>query len=307
MAFDTKVFATRDYASKELTDDELTLDSWGICYLVDGEGSAADDLATITGGIEGQVVIIKANGITLTVKHGTGNISLSNGADFDLTDGKQIVLVYDSANWLDLVSSQADAYVTKALFNANTILAADADNTPAALEVTEQTVVGRITGGNTAALSVAQLITLALSATLPENVGVEIEELLSADGKYSGIVCNGVYGANLVFGDLIYLNNDDGRWELADADAEVTCKPQLGIALETGADGDTKKILLWGYIREDDWNWTNVGYPLFVSATDGDMTETAPSGAADCIRIVGYVKSADSIFFNPSPDWYEHA
>jgi hypothetical protein len=150
------------------------------------------------------------------------------------------------------------------------------------------------------------LLTLLLATTLAENDIIQLEELLSADAKYSGIACNGVYGATLAYGDLIYLNNDDGRWELADADAAATCSSQLGIALEAGNDGDTKKILMYGYIREDDWNWATVGAPLFVSATDGDMTETAPSGATDIIRVVATVKSADSILFNPSPDWFEH-
>jgi len=50
--------------------------------------------------------------------------------------------------------------VLKALFDANTILAADTDNTPAALTVAEQRIVGRITGGNIAALTAAQVQTL---------------------------------------------------------------------------------------------------------------------------------------------------
>jgi len=53
-----------------------------------------------------------------------------------------------------------DDVVTKALFDAHTVLAATSDDTPAALTVTEQTVVGRITSGNIAALSVEQLQTL---------------------------------------------------------------------------------------------------------------------------------------------------
>jgi len=50
--------------------------------------------------------------------------------------------------------------VARALFDANTILKADSDNTPAALTVAEQTLVGRITSGSIAALTVAQVITL---------------------------------------------------------------------------------------------------------------------------------------------------
>lgn len=51
-------------------------------------------------------------------------------------------------------------YVAKALFNANTILAANADDTPAAVTIEVQQVLGRITAGNIKGLSVAELLTL---------------------------------------------------------------------------------------------------------------------------------------------------
>jgi len=50
----------------------------------------------------------------------------------------------------------ATNYVPKSLFDANSILAANSDDTPAALTVGEQTFVGRITSGNIAALTAAQ-------------------------------------------------------------------------------------------------------------------------------------------------------
>lgn len=53
-----------------------------------------------------------------------------------------------------LVKDSLDAKVDKSTFDANTVLKADTDNTPAALTVGEQTVVGRATGGNIAALSI---------------------------------------------------------------------------------------------------------------------------------------------------------
>ena len=61
------------------------------------------------------------------------------------------------------------AYVTKALFDAHTILAATTDDTPAALTVAEQTLVGRITSGNIAALTAAQVRTL-LALVIGTNV-----------------------------------------------------------------------------------------------------------------------------------------
>jgi hypothetical protein len=48
----------------------------------------------------------------------------------------------------------ADSALQPSVYNAQTVLAATADNTPAALTVGEQTVVGRATGGNIAALAI---------------------------------------------------------------------------------------------------------------------------------------------------------
>jgi hypothetical protein len=62
------------------------------------------------------------------------------------------------ATWKKL--AYEDDVVLKTLFDVQTLLAAVSDNTPAAVAVTEQTIVGRITGGNIAALSAAQVKTL---------------------------------------------------------------------------------------------------------------------------------------------------
>ena len=55
---------------------------------------------------------------------------------------------------------ESTACVLKSLFDANTILKADTDDTPEALTVGEQTIVGRITGGEITALTAAQVQTL---------------------------------------------------------------------------------------------------------------------------------------------------
>lgn len=52
------------------------------------------------------------------------------------------------------------AYVTKALFDANTILYATTDNTPVALAVAASRIVGRASTGAIAALTAAQVLTL---------------------------------------------------------------------------------------------------------------------------------------------------
>ena len=137
--------------------------------------------------------------------------------------------------------------------------------------------------------------------------GIKLDSLLSADGKYSGITCDGVLGATLAFGDLVCLNTTDQRWELADADAEATAGDvQLAIVTTSGVDGDTRLLLLQGFIRENGWNFTSYGKSLYVSTTAGDMTQTVVSGTGDIVRVVGYASTfADQIYFNPSGSWIE--
>lgn len=142
-----------------------------------------------------------------------------------------------------------------------------------------------------------------------EEFVINLDSLLSADGTVSGLGCYGVLGATLAFGALVYLNTTDQRWELADADAEVSSGDvQLAIVLEAGNDGDTKALLLQGFVRKDAWNFTSYGQALFVSCTAGEMTATKPSATGDIVRVVGYASTfADQIYFNPSGTWLEIA
>lgn len=139
---------------------------------------------------------------------------------------------------------------------------------------------------------------------------LKLDSLLSADGKYSGITCDGVLGAALTFGDLVYLNTTDQRWELADADAEATAGDvMLALVLAAGNDGDTRLLLLQGFIREDDWNFTSYGQAMFVGLTAGDMVQDV-SGytTGDIVRVIGHASTfADQIYFNPDGTWLEVA
>jgi len=77
--------------------------------------------------------------------------------------GVKIELLYVATNITELqtaVNALENGVVNKADFNAQTILAATTDDTPAALTVAEQTLVGRITAGNIAALTPAQVMAL---------------------------------------------------------------------------------------------------------------------------------------------------
>jgi len=61
-----------------------------------------DDLDTINGGSEGDVLLIRAadGARTVVVKHGTGNVWNPTGDDITLDDeGDYVLLVFDSTNW----------------------------------------------------------------------------------------------------------------------------------------------------------------------------------------------------------------
>jgi hypothetical protein len=124
---------------------------------------------------------------------------------------------------------------------------------------------------------------------------------LASDHLYSGDIDSEPVGEAVVFGQLLYFNWTDKEWKIAKADIATTM-PGLRIALEAKADGQTCKMLVKGYIR-DDSAFEFVGAMVYVSAaTAGAMTSTAPSTAGNQLQRVGQAKSADILFFSPSID-----
>lgn len=109
--------------------------------------------------------------------------------------------------------------------------------------------------------------------------------------------------AGLDFGDLVYKDPaDSGKWKQTDADAEGTSKGPLGIILTiTPADDGNITVLRRGNIDVNTWSFTN-GNLVYVSTTAGGVTDTAPAGSGDVVRIIGEANGSDAIYFNP--DYY---
>lgn len=128
---------------------------------------------------------------------------------------------------------------------------------------------------------------------------IELEETLASNQTATGIIIDSVTaGENLVFKDLVYLKAADSRFWKTDADLAATTDGILGIVLETINAGSTGKILLYGFVRDNDWAWT-VGQWLYVGLAGGDITAIAPSDTGDQVRKVGVAYTADMIFFHP--------
>ncbi len=153
--------------------------------------------------------------------------------------------------------------------------------------------------------------TMTGSITLGENTSIAYDPAGSADGKYSGITVIGTGGTTIAFGDLVYLDPTDSRWELADANsaaaADGDSRGILGIAVSTSTDGNPITVLLHGIVRADAvFPALTVNAPVYVSETAGDIVVTQPTTTDVVIRVVGFALTSDEIFFNPSSNYITH-
>ena len=92
-----------------------------------------------------------------------------------------------SSNWAFDHVAAADphvGYVLESLFDAQTVLHATSDDTPVALTVTEQTLVGRLTGGNIAAVALG----------IADNNVAQIDDADAADDDYAKFTAAGLEG-----------------------------------------------------------------------------------------------------------------
>lgn len=89
--------------------------------------------------------------------------------------------------WVDLSAGGAAGAVLESDYNANTILAADTDDTPAALTMGASTILARLAAGNIKAASVAEILTLlgtaslyVAKATMPVELGIAVGDETTA-------------------------------------------------------------------------------------------------------------------------------
>jgi len=193
--------------------------------------------------------------------------------------------------WLKL--AYEDDVVTKALFNAHTVLYATDDNTPAALELTEQTLAGRLTGGNISAVAIG----------IADNNILQVDQADAANNEFARFTANGLEslsvaetwaalgagataaldlnGQALTNGGVIFLT------EQAAAEADVAGKGQLWVKAATPNE-------LW---FTDDAG-TDVQLGLGAPHALLDATINSDTVAADVSR-------GSLIYGNSTPAWAE--
>lgn len=148
--------------------------------------------------------------------------------------------------------------------------------------------------------------------TLGESTGnIALDPALSADGTWSGIHVTATSGYTQTFGDLVYLDPTDSRWEQTDANsasgADGDARGNIGMVVVTGTDGNACTILLRGRVRAAAFPaGMTVNGPLYVSETAGAITQTQPTTTDAVIRIIGAATTGDEINFSPDNMWITH-
>jgi len=110
------------------------------------------------------------------------------------------------------------------------------------------------------------------------------------------IVVTATAGATVADGQVVYLDETDNEWKLADASASATCdNVQLGIAQGAGTDGNpiTGGVLLVG--RDNGQSGLTQGDRLYVSDTAGAISNSPGTVEVE----IGHAVSATEIDFSP--------
>jgi len=121
------------------------------------------------------------------------------------------------------------------------------------------------------------------------------------DVASNAITATFVAAEALAEGDIGHLN-DVGTMQKADATVEVTAKSMLAVATSARTIGQSGTYILAGNVALSGFT---TGAPLFLATTAGMATTSAPSNSANIQRVIGYVLSATTIYFNPDKTWTE--
>ena len=109
-------------------------------------------------------------------------------------------------------------------------------------------------------------------------------------------------GSTTVTVNKVYYWKSTSVWELTNPNAEATSTGLIAYAANSGS-SSSNRMVLSGIVFDSGHGFT-IGAPLYLStATNGDLTTTAPSGNNDVARVVGYAITTDEIYFNPDNTW----
>ena len=156
------------------------------------------------------------------------------------------------------------------------------------------------------------------SASIQEGVSSVYGDMSDWDSLYASgeIIKNVELGEACEWGHCMSLQ-DSFKWYLADPSEVSVSNTMLGVALETGGEGDFIDVLIKGFVEVTTWvnNPTmRNGKPLYLrEGGTGRYSEDAPTSAPNVVRLVGYAFQNDStnsnskfiLRFDPDNTWVE--
>jgi hypothetical protein len=312
-----------DFDIKDLTDSTDLRTTWN-GKLDDITGESIGDLLdvdSISGITNGKILKWDTNKFIVA----DDNDTTYSASDFDIKDltdstslratwsGKQDALTFGIANTNAVKIDSADVADDEfARFTANGLesrsasevkgdIGLDTDDSPqfAGIELghVSDTTLSRSSAGVLAVEGVNLAKSTMGEDLTTNNFNILRKSIPIADNRGEGdIITDIVAGETIAFPNLVYLKSD-GKWWKADADAIASCD-LLGLALESKNANEACKVLVNGFVRDDDWDWT-VGGKVYASTTPAALSQIAVSGEDDVVAIIGYATHADRIYFRP--------
>ena len=249
----------------------------------------AGDTTTIT---SGQASAITANTAKTGITSGQASAITANTAKTGITSGQASAITANTAK-TGITSGQASAITAntaKVTFpgfgtSAGTALEGDTTIPTATSQLSNDS--GFITAAN-------------------ELDGQKVEYFTRtsgySNGNHEGKVLK--FGTATIVALKLY-QYTSGGWGATDANASGKATGLVALAL--GTSEATDGLLREGVIQSTTYAGFTAGQTLYVSETEGLITNTAPTASGSVVRVVGYALGSSQIYFDPSDTFIELA
>lgn len=234
------------------------------------ESGTTDDLTTINGMTAGKILVLyvsDAGTDTITIKHGTGNISCLGATDVALSQGSAIF--YSDGTTVYLIGGGG--------------------------------------GGGGGLANIVEDLTPQLGGDLDLNDhGISVNVEPTDDLDYQGIIATMTVDTNAEgVGAPLFLAAD-GHLDTADANAVATA-PCVALALETGIGSKKVLLMGTLRVDAWNWTiGPGATSLIYLSETVGTLTQTKPTTEDAVVQPVGFALTDDMIMFNPSMIFVTH-
>ena len=249
----------------------------------------AGDTTTIT---SGQASAITANTAKTGITSGQASAITANTAKTGITSGQASAITANTAK-TGITSGQASAITAntaKVTFpgfgtSAGTALEGDTTIPTATSQLSNDS--GFITAAN-------------------ELDGQKVEYFTRtsgySNGNHEGKVLK--FGTATIVALKLY-QYTSGGWGATDANASGKATGLVALAL--GTSEATDGLLREGVIQSTTYAGFTAGQTLYVSETEGLITNAAPTASGSVVRVVGYALGSSQIYFDPSDTFIELA